>query len=256
MGKTEYEGSLGRGIDKKGRVYLVGCGDLEAVVSEVPLKDFASEEIQKRSFEDLKWIKEKAELHERVIEKAMGKEKRNSVIPMKFGTIFKSAEKLNTILKTNYSKFSNILKRLKGKQEWSVKVYLENPQALQKEIRNQISELQTLENSLDSLSEGLAYFKEKEIEELMDSQFKEILANYRELFFSHLKEYAISSNRGKILEGELTGSPHRMILNGIFLVSSEGLGNFRTRIDGLAHEARPKGFHFEYSGPWPPYNFV
>lgn len=254
--KTEDENSLGRGVDKKGKVYVIPLDDIEAVVSEVPFGDFSSEEFQRRAVEDLKWIKEKAELHEKVIEKAMGEEKDASVIPMKFGTVFKSVEKLNSVLQSNYSKFKNILKRLRGKQEWSVKVYLKSPEALREGLRERNPELQSLEDSLGSIPEGLAYFKEKELRDMFEESFREALAGWREMFFSRLGEFALSSSRGKILEEELTGSPHQMILNGVFLVPREAFEDFRVRIDELASEARPRGFHFEYSGPWPPYNFV
>lgn len=254
--KTGDEKSLGRGVDKKRSVFCVSCDDLEAVVSEISLKDFASDEIQKRSLEDLKWIKEKAEFHESVIEKAMGKEKKISVIPMKFGTIFESVEKLKSVLQSNYSKFENILKKLKGKQEWSVKIYLKSPEALREGLKDQNTGVQSLQDSLDSIPEGLAYFKEKELEDMLEESFREALFTYRESFFSRLKEFTISSNRGKVLEKELTGASHPMVLNGIFLVPQESIEDFKIGVDQLAQEAGAKGFHFEYSGPWPPYNFV
>lgn len=247
---------MGRGIDKRTPVSLIVYSDLEAVMSEVPLKEFASEEIERRASEDLRWIKEKAELHEKIIEKAMGKKKKISVIPMKFGTIFKTIEGLNSTLKKNYLKFKKILKRLKDKQEWSVKVYLRSPEALREEIKNRNPEVQSLQASLNSLPEGIAYFKEKEIEELINSKLKEILDTHKELFFSNLKKYAVSSNRGKILEKELTGHSYPMVLNAIFLVPGPRIGDFKNRLKELSQEAGPKGFYFEYSGPWPPYNFI
>ena len=81
---------LTKGIDEKGEVFTRTYQRLEAVVSLVPLDEFDSEIIHVKARNDLQWIKEKAVLHETVIEEAM----RNggeilSLIPMKFGTIFK-----------------------------------------------------------------------------------------------------------------------------------------------------------------------
>src|SRR3989304_8555245 len=79
-----------KGIDEKGEVFALIHRELEAVVSEVSLEEFGSGEIQKKAQEELKWIKEKAVAHEKVIEEAMRKnDKILSVIPMRFGTIFK-----------------------------------------------------------------------------------------------------------------------------------------------------------------------
>ena len=47
-----------------------------------------------------------------------------------------------------------------------------------------------------------------------------------------------------------------MVLNAIFLVAEEKLEDFIKAIDKLKREYKPKGFDFECSGPWPPYNFI
>ena len=62
-----------KGIDGKGEVFNIAYRGIEAVVSKVSLEEFASEEIQKKGREDLNWIKEKALIHESVIEEAIGK---------------------------------------------------------------------------------------------------------------------------------------------------------------------------------------
>ncbi len=112
------------GIDG-GEIFATSYQDLEAIVSEVSLEEFGSEEIQRKAQEDLKWIKEKAQLHEQAVEEAMKNgDEILSIIPMKFGTIFKTKEKLAETLKKYYSKFKKTLENLVGKQEWAVKVYL------------------------------------------------------------------------------------------------------------------------------------
>jgi len=60
-----------RGIDQKGQVFTYHYREIEAVVSRVSIQEYTSEEIQKKSKEDINWIKEKALLHENVIEEAM-----------------------------------------------------------------------------------------------------------------------------------------------------------------------------------------
>ncbi len=126
-GKTDSEFS-GEGIGG-GEIFAIPYQDLKAVVSEVSLEEFGSEEIQRKAREDLKWIKEKAQLHEQVIEEAMGYPRKSAlraerapirvnppgitaVIPMKFGTIFKTKENLKGTLKKYYSKFKKTLENL------------------------------------------------------------------------------------------------------------------------------------------------
>ena len=131
---TEFDA---KGVYDEGKTFVLPYKNLEAVVSEVPLDEFDFEQIRQKAQEDLNWIKEKAQLHEAVIEEAMQVNgKFLAVIPMRFGTIFKNKEKIQQNIETHYTKFENLLTDLQGKQEWSVKVYLENSEALEQEVKN------------------------------------------------------------------------------------------------------------------------
>ena len=243
------------GIDG-GKIFATPYQNLEAIVSEVSLEEFGSEEIQRKAQEDLKWIKEKAQLHEQAVEEAMKKGNEIlSIIPMKFGTIFKTKEKLAETLKKYYSKFKKTLENLVGKQEWAVKVYL-NRKVFEEEIKKVSKVVQEKEREIAQLPEGVAYFMQKQIDEAASKEVDRALQNYTENFFETLKKYAEAGTKGKILEKELTGKSLLMVLNAIFLVLEEKLENFIREINKLSKDYKPKGFDFEYSGPWPPYNFV
>ncbi|MFH1525792.1 MAG: GvpL/GvpF family gas vesicle protein, partial [Bacteroidota bacterium] len=122
--KTEEHPTFSiKGIDGKGEIFTLTHHELEAVVSKVSLEEFVTSEIQKRSQDDLGWIKEKALAHEKVIEEAMrNKDNVLSVIPMRFGTIFKEQTSLEETLNENYAKMKEVLDKIRGKQEWSLKV--------------------------------------------------------------------------------------------------------------------------------------
>ncbi|MFA5820170.1 MAG: GvpL/GvpF family gas vesicle protein, partial [Bacteroidales bacterium] len=101
-----------KGIDGKGEVFTLTYRELEAIVSKVSLEEFGSGEIQKKSQEDLGWIKEKAVAHEKVIEEAMrNKDNVLSVIPMRFGTIFKEKTSLEEALNKDYAKIKEVFER-------------------------------------------------------------------------------------------------------------------------------------------------
>jgi len=246
------------GIDG-GKVWSLAYQGLEAITSEVCLEEFGGEEIQKKAKGDLFWIKEKAQIHEKVIEEAMGQKKKKrqqgTVIPMKFGTIFKTKEKLEETLKKHYSQFMEGLARLKGKQEWAVKVYL-NHKVFESEVKKVSVVVQEKEKEIDSLPEGVAYFMQKQIDEAVSKEASLALQNYCENFFETLKKYTSVATKGKILGKELTENPLPMILNAIFLVPEERVEGFIKEVNNLAQELKAKGFSFEHSGPWPPYTFI
>ncbi|MDP3052324.1 MAG: GvpL/GvpF family gas vesicle protein [bacterium] len=242
------------------KVFAIPCGDLEAVVSEVSLKEFGSEEIQKKAEEDLGWIKKNAEIHEKIIEEAMNPQGKKNlakmpVIPMKFGTIFKTEERLKNILKKRHKQFKKTLKNLTGKQEWGVKVYL-NRKTLEKKTREDNPLVQEKEKEIAQLPEGVAYFMEKDVEDIVKKEADRVARDYMEDAFKTLKQYADDSVKVKNLEKELSGELLPMVLNAFFLVPQEKLENFTKEINILIKEQQPNGLYFKRSGPWPPYHFA
>ncbi len=144
-----------KGIDGEGEVFALPFRELEAIVSEVSLEKFASEEVQRKAQEDLNWIKEKALLHARVIQEAMNQDTpRCALIPMKFGTIFKDAEGLKQALEEHYSWTMEVLERVWGKQEWSVKAYLEDRKAFEEQVKEKSDFVKEKQREIASLPEG------------------------------------------------------------------------------------------------------
>lgn len=246
-----------RGIDGKGDIFILPYDELEAVVSKVSLEEFASEEIQKKAQEDLNWIKEKALAHEKVIEKAMWKNNKIlNTIPMRFGTIFTDKASLIKALKKDYSKIKEALKRIRGRQEWSVKAYLKDKKVFEQMIKNKNQAIKEKEKEIASMPEGLAYFMEEELKKALSKEIEKELNNITEFFFESLKKQAASSVRNKILEKELTGKSEPMVLNAAYLVPEEKIDDFKKELENLNQQIKTKGFYLEYSGPWPAYNFT
>ena len=246
-----------RGIDGKGEVFTLTYRELEAVVSKVSLEEFASGEIQKKAKEDLNWIKEKAVTHEKVIEEAMRKDdKVLSLVPMRFGTIFKEKERLEETLNKDYPRIREVLDRIRGKQEWSVKIYLKDKKTFEQTIKEKNEAVIEKEKEIASLPEGMAFFMEEELKEVIAKEVEKGSNNIVEVLFESLRKQAVAAIKIKILGKELTGRREPMILNAAYLISEEKIENFKEETEGLNQEIQTKGFYLEYSGPWPPYNFV
>lgn len=246
-----------KGINR-GRISIIPYKNLETIVSEVSLKEFGSEEIQSKAQEDLKWITEKAQIHEQVIEQVMNKGgKTIPVIPMKFGTIFKSKESLLKTVKQHYSEFKKTLDNLSGKEEWGLKVYLIDKERFANEIKQEDEEIQKIKEEMISKPEGIKYFLEKEIAEKVSKKIAEKSDEYvkdiSQIFspFS-MREPVIN----RILPQELIGKGKEMIFNTAYLVSKEKIEEFQKAVKRLHEYYYPKGLWLECTGPWPPYNFV
>lgn len=254
-----------RGIDS-GEVFVVPYCGLEAVVSEVSLEKFNSEEIQRKAREDLRWITKNVQSHEKVIEEAMNLARNNvsseikkereilGAIPMKFGTILETKERLEKLLKKRYFEFKKTLKKLAGKQEWAIKTYLDK-KLFEEEVKKVSPAIKAKEKEIVSMPEGMAYFAQKQIDGIVLKEAEEVLQNYVRDIFETLKKRAEDGIKGKILDKELTGESLSMILNAAFLVLEKKLEDFEKEINELNTRYKSKGFILKYSGPWPPYNF-
>ncbi len=244
---------INKGIGE-GKVFRIPHQDIEAIVSEVSLKEFGSKEIQKRAAEDLEWIKDKALMHEKAIETAMNNSD-GIIIPMKFGTIFKNREGLTSSLKKDYLKFKNLLGSLQGKEERSVKIYCKS-ELFENEIKKKSPTIQKKLKEIKHLPAGRQYFLEEEINEMAKREARNSVNNYIPLFLEGLKRLAEEMKENKILGKELTQRNDPMVFNGAFLVKKEKVDKFQKEIQKLQAEYEKIGFTFESSGPWPPYNFV
>lgn len=246
-----------KGIDGKGKVFSLPFRQLEAIVSNLSLKEFATDQIQKKAQEDLGWIKEKAVIHERVIEEAMRKDgKIISVVPMRFGTIFRNKTKLEESLDKDYPKIKQALERARDNQEWSVKVYLENERKLRQKVKARNAVIKEKQEEMDSLPEGMAFFVEEEIGGLISKEVGKELNIQLDNLFEDLKSHAAESVKNKILTKELTGRKEPMVLNAAYLIPENKVEPFKEKAATLNRKIRQTGLYLEYSGPWPAFNFA
>lgn len=246
---------VGFPYEKRG-TFTIPLGEVEAVVGKVDLDEFRSEEIQKKAQEDLNWIKEKSLAHESVIEQAM----RSGgsvipVIPMKFGTIFKSKDGLENSLLGNYLKFKDTLARVKDHQEWGIKAYLKK-ECFLKWIEDNNSDIQAKKKEIAGLSPGMAFFAQKKLKEMVDMSCSEKLQEAAQEMFNTISGFTEEKIRAKNLERELTGKKEEMVLNAYFLVKEERLGDFRACVGKLSEDYALRGFQVILIGPLPPYHFV
>lgn len=248
--------NLVKSIAGSGESFVIPVGELEAVVSEVDLDEFGSKEIQKKAEEDLNWIKEKCQIHEYVIEQAMRYgEKIIPVVPMKFGTIFKSKDRLEVSLLENYPRIKDGLIKVKGRQEWGVKIYLKK-ECFLKWIVDNDNELQDKRKEIEKLSQGMAFFAQKKLNDAVNRIYSEKLEELIQGIFNNISSFADEGIRAKNLEKELTGKKEEMVLNAYFLVKEEKVAEFREDVEKLSRGYGSQGFHAACIGPLPPYHFV
>src|SRR5579883_2824396 len=96
-------------------VYTIHHNDIAAVVSKTPVFIFDP-------------TRDNALAHEHVIESVMQK---TTIIPMSFGTVFRTDDDIREVLKSIYASLKDVLKQMAGKLEFGLKVTWDRDQIIE-----------------------------------------------------------------------------------------------------------------------------
>ncbi len=212
-----------------GDVHTVKYRDLAAVVSDVPLVALDS-------------TRENVLAHEQVNETVM---REHTVIPMSFGTVFKTADDIVELLRSAYQAFGDVLGKIENKLEYGLKVLWDREVAMG-DLEEGIEDIRRLKKEI-ALQKGSTYFARMEYGRLVSAGLDHAAEQYAAGILERLRDVAVSVRVNKPI-GE------QMILNAAFLVSRDRETAFDQRVRRVA--AQFSKLTFKYTGPWPPYNFV
>ena len=210
-------------------VHTINYRDVAAVVSDTPI-------------EVLDATRENVLAHERVNEAVM---RQHTVIPMSFGTVFKTRDDIIELLRGAYDAFRDVLGKMQNKVEFGLKVLWDRDVML-REIENEDEDVRRLKTEISS-QKGSTYFARVQYGRLVDTALQGRSEHYVNEIFERLRDVCVASRANKPI-GD------KMIMNAAFLVARDKEAVFDARVKeiGAAHDK----LTFRYTGPWPPYNFV
>jgi hypothetical protein len=231
--KTEHERDFGPiGIGEGGRrVYTVHHRDLAAVVSDTPIRLYDP-------------TRENVLAHELVNETVM---REFTVIPMSFGTIFRTQEDIVELLKSTYRAFEDVLQKMDDKIEFGLKV-LWDREAVITRLEERDEEIRRLKQEITGNAQSSTYFARMQLGRLVESALENSANEYVMDIHESLKPVAVASRSNKPI-GD------RMIMNAAYLVDRSREGEFDEAVKALSRKYE-ETLSFKYTGPWPPYNFV
>jgi hypothetical protein len=221
-------GPIGVGADPSD-VYTVHYRNLAAVVSDAPLEVLDS-------------TRENVLAHERVNETVMHE---HTVIPMSFGTIFKTREDIVELLRSAAEAFGDVLNKMQNKLEFGLKVLWDRDQAVG-EVEGEDEDIRRLKKEISS-QKGPTYFARMQYGRLVDSALQTRSERYVGNILEELRDVSVASRINKPI-GD------KMIMNAAFLISRDQEAAFDAKVKAIA--GKFERLTFKYTGPWPPYNFV
>jgi hypothetical protein len=221
-------GPLGIGVDPA-EVHTVNYRDIAAVVSNTPMV------VQDPTRDNVL-------AHQRVNETVMQK---HTVIPMSFGTVFKTDEDIMELLRSAYDAFTDVLNKMQDKFEFGLKVLWDRDQII-REIEEEDEDIRRLKGEISS-QKGSTYFARMQYGRLIDAALQARSERYVSEIFHGLRDVSVASRSNKPI-GD------RMIMNAAFLVARDLELAFDASVKDIGQ--RYDKLTFKYTGPWPPYNFV
>jgi hypothetical protein len=221
-------GTIGIGADPS-EVYTVHFKNLAAVVSDAPLEVLDS-------------TRENVLAHERVNETVM---REHTVIPMSFGTIFKTREDIVELLRSAAEAFGDVLNKMQNKLEFGLKVLWDRDQAI-REVESEDDDIGRLKKEISS-QKGPTYFARMQYGRLVDAALQARSERCVAEILDELRDVSVASRINKPI-GD------KMIMNAAFLISRDREIAFDAKVKSVA--SRFDKLTFKYTGPWPPYNFV
>jgi hypothetical protein len=227
-GSQQNYGLIGLGADPAD-VYTIARGDLAAVVSDAPL-------------EVLDPTRDNVLAHQRVNETVM---KQHTVLPMSFGTVFKTHDDVVELLRSASDAFSDVLTKMEAKLEFGLKVVWDRD-AIIREIEHEDDDIRRVKAELQA-RKGSTYFARMQYGRLVDAALQAKSERYVADIFAALRGASVAARSNKLI-GE------RMILNAAFLVNRRDAREFDRCVKALGE--RDDKLTYKYTGPWPPYNFV
>jgi hypothetical protein len=233
-------------IDQSDNYGSARAGGLSAVFTPVSQEAFSQEAIDRRAG-DLEWIGQIGYRHQAVIAHLM---RDTAVIPLRAFTLFSGEEALKRFLTDNAKQLGQLLERLDGKQEWTLRIEFD-PQRWHDALLTRVASLRELQQQIDSAAPGKAFLLRKKLDEEVKRASRaaeqEVVADIEKAVLKKLACQTVAESRQQ-REGAFPQI--NVLLN----------RDEEARVADLQRELSNKysgrGITLAVTGPWPPYTFA
>src|SRR5918998_853587 len=161
-------------------VYTVHFGELAAVVSDTPIRIYDP-------------TRENVLAHEFVNETVM---REYTVIPMSFGTLFRTEEDIVELMKSTFQAFDDVLEKMKDKIEFGLKVLWDREKVIST-IEEENEEIRRLKDEINRNAQSSTYFARMQLGRLVEAALEEAGNRYVRDIHETLKPAAGAARSNK-----------------------------------------------------------
>lgn len=238
--------AVGHGLTEASPLRVLVHQEVAAVCCEVPLQDWTGE-VGEAHLSSLEWLGPRAMRHEEVIEQMM---RASPVLPLRFGCLFSSAERLAGLLQREGARIAAFLDKAAREEEWSLQGSLD-VRACEESLFAADPRAATL-----PASRGARY--------LMEQKLRRDAALAARAWVHEAEAEVARALEGWVLaRRSLRPTPRAAeenALEGIFhwaiLIPRGGEEELARRLEPLAERFAARGLRLAAQGPWPAYSFA
>lgn len=231
------------GVPGTGRPRAVEGGQgLWLIAADAPLDRYGEDAIEK-GLRDLAWVSSVAVPHEAMVEHLSAAA---TVLPMKLFTLFRSDARAVQHVQKQRRRIDRLLQRIAGRQEWGLRVMLDELAALQSARRQ-------AKPAGARAAPGAAFLLRKKKEQDVARELLDASRDRAGQVFEELSARADDARRRPPPPGD---AGRRVLLDAAFLLRRGRARSFKAAVRARARELSGRGYSLVLTGPWPPYNFV
>lgn len=231
------------------------AGGLRALVSRLPATLYGAASLE-RNAGDVEWVGPRAAAHDRVLSWAHD---HGGVLPMPMFSLWTSEESLDRWLAQREPDLARLFDRVAGADEFGLRVHRRDD-VMAGALDAVDDDIARLRAEARSASPGQRYLLERKIAEQAKAAMRSASQRMAAAIFDELRTLARDAVARPLSPGPAAGPASQvegtLVLNGAFLVARERNEQFRSAVASLLRTHEPLGLVFDFTGPWPPYNFV
>lgn len=248
-GDPAPDGEPGFGLIEGQKLLRIPFRELVMVVSKVPLEDFAGPGAEER-LNKVEWVTPRALRHGQVVQEMNAL---TPVLPARFGTLFSSEQKLISLAESNYDSIIEFLELIRDKDEWAIRGYLDLDRLKTTLFQKRIK---TLDIDLSSLSPGVRYFREKQIQAEVEKEIASWVNEQTRKIESSLVTISSHLQARKAHKNAFDENNKELVANWAVLLNKTDYEKLGELVLAINSSPDYDGLELTISGPWPPYSFA
>lgn len=240
------------GIDDT-RVEVIGDGGsgFGALASRLPAGSYHAGAIE-RATADVAWLTPRAQAHDLVLTWA---QEHGGVLPLPMFTLWASDATLAATLTQRAADLARAAQRVVNADEYGLRIHRRDALLLDAVTRLD-PDLQALAAQVAAASPGQRYLLQKKLDDQKKTAVKRVGLSLARDAYETLRAISRESVTRPLATAAGASQEMTLVLNGAFLVDRDRADDFRAAVAAIVRKHEPLGLAFDFTGPWPPYNFA